>query len=78
MDGHEILGVAGSALIIGMYALLQLQRVRSGTPLYLWGNLTGSAFILFSLTRDWNLGAAIIQIFFIGISAYGLAFNRDR
>ena len=78
MGIHDIAGIAGSALIIGMYALLQAGRTRSGARLYLIGNMAGSGLILYSLTVDWNLGAAIIQMFFIAISLYGLAFNRDR
>ena len=78
MDVHDYLGVIGSAMIISIYALLQAGRLRSGAPLYLWGNLIGSGLIPVSLSRDWNLGAAIIEIFFICISLYGLAFNHDR
>jgi hypothetical protein len=78
IDFHEALGTFGSGLIILMYLMLQTGRLRSGSRIYLLSNLIGSALILYSLSVDWNLSAAIIQMFFIAISVYGLAFNHDR
>lgn len=67
------LGLIGVAFYIGSYAALQIGLLRgSGYP-YTLLNLFAAILVLVSLTKEFNLSSAIIQITWIGISLFGLA-----
>jgi len=68
-----ILGLAGSALVVGAYLLNQLGRLPSSDWRFAAANLAGALAILLSLTDAWNLPSAIIELFWAAISLYGLA-----
>ena len=65
-------GLIGVALYLGAYAALQLGLLKGGGPAYTWLNLAAAAFVLTSLTADFNLASALIQISWITISLVGL------
>jgi hypothetical protein len=65
-------GIAGVALVLVAYFLLQSGRLAASAPAYSWLNLLGSLAILVSLTHAFNLSSFVIQIAWIAISAYGL------
>ncbi|HQU74404.1 MAG: hypothetical protein KDI06_02665 [Calditrichaeota bacterium] len=69
---YDIPGNIGVALLIAAYWMLQSGRLHAGQPLYSVLNGLGAAFILFSLFFDFNLSAAIIEVFWLAISFYGL------
>ncbi|MDD3516926.1 MAG: permease [Chromatiales bacterium] len=69
----DFIGNIGVAMVIAAYFLLQLGRWRAHDLSYLVCNLTGAALVLFSLAYAFNLSAAIIQLFWIGISLFGIA-----
>lgn len=77
LDFSNLAGCAGALLIVVAY----LGNLQGWLPArdrrYPLANLIGSSLILASLYRDWNLSAAIIEIFWAMISLYGLA-NRPR
>lgn len=73
-----MLGIIGVAMILVAYAGLQLSRMRNTGLPYLWLNLVGAVFILFSLFFHWNLPSFIIEICWILITLYGFRQRRQR
>lgn len=67
------LGHFGVAVYLGAYALLQAGILRGSGYLYTLANLTAAALVLAGLTVAFNLSSALIQVFWIGISLFGLA-----
>lgn len=68
----EIVGLLGVILYVGAYAALQCGLLRSNGYAYAAANLLAAALVLLSLSRDFNLSAAISQIVWIVISVVGL------
>lgn len=73
----DIIGVFGTSLIVIAYFLLQKGAVAGHDWSYLWLNLIGAIMLLYSLYWAWNTASVIIEIFWIGISVYGMA-NKLR
>ncbi|MGD9107867.1 MAG: hypothetical protein PVI75_01690 [Gammaproteobacteria bacterium] len=69
---YDTVGIIGDILIIGAYFLLQLGKVSAKGFPYLFLNLLGALFLLFSLIFAWNLAAFIIEISWALISIYGI------
>ena len=82
MSLHDVVGLAGVALIVVMYVLLQTGRTTAERPSFSVGNAVGSALILYSLAFDFNFAAALIEVFWLLISLYGLwramRMNRSK
>jgi hypothetical protein len=72
MSLHDVVGLAGVALIMAMYVLLQTGRTSAARPSFSIGNAVGSALILYSLAFDFNFSAALIEVFWLLISLYGI------
>jgi predicted membrane protein len=68
----DIIGVCGTALLVMAYFLLQAEKMKSDDYSYLYMNAIAAALLLFSLCVHFNLGSFIIEIFWIGISIYGI------
>jgi paired small multidrug resistance pump len=69
---HTVAGVVGSALIMVAYAANQQEWLSARDWRYSVVNLLGALLILWSLYHDWNLAAAVMEIFWVAISLYGL------
>jgi len=69
---HDLLGLVGVALIVVMYVLLQTGRTAADRPSFSVGNAAGSGLILISLAYDFNFAAALIEVFWLLISLFGL------
>lgn len=68
----QILGLIGAGCYITAYGGLQL-RLWHGTSLrYILINLTAASLVLVSLTANFNLASAIIQITWVCISLFGI------
>jgi hypothetical protein len=65
-------GLIGVSLIVYAYFLLQKGCVTSHGPRYLWLNMAGSVLVFLSLIEEWNLPSFVIEVFWIGITGYGL------
>jgi len=80
VDIQDIAGIAGAALIIVAYLLLQLRKIDAENVWFSVVNAGGAALILASLWFDFNLAAAIIESFWLLISLYGVgvAINRPQ
>jgi hypothetical protein len=68
----NILGLVGSATVIVAYFAVARGSIAADSRPYYLANLLGAALIFASLWWAWNLAAAIVEIFWAAISAYGL------
>ncbi len=68
---HDLIGNLGVVLIVGPYFWMQIGRISGQSPVYSLVNAVGAAFILVSLYFNFNLSAAIIEIFWLAISLMG-------
>ena len=69
-------GLLGVGLIILAYLLVQIEKLASHDMRYLLLNLIGALLHIVSLLRFWNLASFIIELFWVGISLYGLFRSR--
>ena len=68
----DIVGMAGTSLVVGAFFLLQLNKVNPKGLLYNVMNLIGALFLLFSLCINFNLASFVIELFWIAASLIGL------
>lgn len=69
---YDILGTLGVTIIIITYILLQLEYVRSKQLVYSLFNAIGSALILISLYFSFNFPSAVVEVFWLLISLFGV------
>jgi hypothetical protein len=69
----DIVGFTGVALIVTTYFLSQVGRMSVERPLYPALNGLGALLIIYSLTHTFNLASFVIELFWLTISAIGLA-----
>ncbi|THD34504.1 MAG: cyclic nucleotide-binding protein [Sphingomonas sp.] len=72
MTLYDAIGLAGTALILGTYALTVAGRVDAKQPAALLGNFLAASLILVSLAHDFNLSAAIVESAWALIAGIGL------
>ena len=72
----DLLGIAGSVCIVVAYYLTISGRLDLRRPLYSLLNAIGAAMLLISLSVDFNLGATVIESFWLAISLYGVFRSR--
>lgn len=76
---HDVVGNAGVLCIVGCYLLLQLEKIDSRSLKFSLINLVGAGLILISLSVEFNLAAAMIEIFWVIISLIGVGrYWRNR
>lgn len=73
IGGSDIVGLVGVSFIVGTYFLSQIGRMDVRRPLYPALNGCGAILILFSLSHSFNLASFVIELFWLAISAIGLA-----
>lgn len=72
-------GLAGVAMVLVAYLLMQTRHLDGRGVGYLLLNGIGSLLVLLSLFKTFNLSAFVIQCFWIAISIYGLLrWARER
>ena len=64
--------MAGTALVVLAYYLLQLEKVDPKGLKYNLMNFFGAVLLLISLSFTFNLASYIIELFWIGASLIGL------
>ena len=69
---YQFVGVLGFILYMMSYFLLQIGRLKGSGNAYILMNLSAATFVLISLTQNFNLASALIQISWILISFIGL------
>lgn len=72
------IGVMGFFIYVGGFFALCIGRLNSTQPLYFALVFTAAVCVLVSLWADFNLSAAMIQVFYILMSLGGLALRRRR
>ena len=78
---HDLAGNLGVLLIVGSYFWMQLGRISGQSVPYSLANAFGAALILVSLYFDFNLSAAVIEVFWLVISLMGAVLaskSRDH
>jgi hypothetical protein len=73
-----VFGLVGSGLVVLAYLLNQTGRLASADWRFPAANLAGALAILLSLIDAWNLPSALIEVFWVAISLYGLARSLRR
>lgn len=68
----NIVGISGTALLIFSYFMLQKGSMKGDDWSYLWLNLVAATMISYSLFWFWNWASVLIEIFWIGITIYGM------
>lgn len=69
----DVIGISGVACVLAAFFLLQIEKVRGDSLLYLMLNLTGACLLIVSLMVTFNLASFIIEICWLAISLFGLA-----
>ena len=72
LSSYGLAGILGVELYIGTYAAQQIVYLRGRGYSYAGLNLAASACVLISLSEEFNLSSAMIQICWISISAIGM------
>ncbi len=72
------LGLIGVFLVLAMYFMLQIGRIRAETLAYSLINGCGSVLILFSLYFYFNLSSAVIESAWLAISLFGISGRCAR
>ncbi len=72
MTIYDVVGLAGTALILGTYALTVGGRIDARRAPGLAGNFLGATLILVSLSHDFNLSAVIVESAWALIAGIGL------
>jgi CRP-like cAMP-binding protein len=70
---YSTLGALGVLLYLGAYAALQLGWLKGASSTYTILNLLAASSVLASLLEEFNLFSALIQIFWVLISIFGLS-----
>jgi len=65
-------GLAGVMMILAAYAGVQLERMQPRRAPALLLNFVGASLVLYSLSADFNLAAAIMEAAWAAIALYGL------
>ncbi|WP_220720484.1 CBU_0592 family membrane protein [Agarivorans litoreus] len=75
----DIVGLLGTALVVGSFFLLQLERLNPKQLAYNLMNLSGAILLLISLCINFNLASFVIELFWIGASVVGIVkyFKRE-
>jgi hypothetical protein len=72
------LGLLGFAIYVCAFLCLSLGRLNNQGPLYFMLVLVASICVLASLWADFNLAAALIQAFYIAMSAGAILLRLRR
>ena len=78
LQWHDWLGSLGVLIIVAAYLWLQIGRIAGQNVVFSGANLLGSMLILVSLYFNFNFSAALIEIFWIVISLFGLVMGLRR
>jgi hypothetical protein len=68
----NIIGMFGTALVVGTYFMLQLDHLDAKGLAYNVCNLLGAILLLISLLVHFNLASFVIELFWIAASLVGL------
>ncbi|MGX6647891.1 CBU_0592 family membrane protein [Maricaulaceae bacterium MS644] len=69
----DFIGIAGVACVLAAFFLLQIEKVRGDSLLYLLLNLFGACLLIVSLLVTFNLASFVIEVCWLAISLFGLS-----
>ena len=72
MTIYDVVGLTGTVIMLGTYALTVAGRIDAQRVPGLIGNFAGAALVLVSLSHDFNLSAAIVEGVWALIAVVGL------
>lgn len=72
MDIFQIISFIGMLFVVVAYLLLQMDKLDRKSMSFQVLNLIGAILLLISLFVHFNLGSFIIEVFWIGITLYGI------
>ncbi len=72
MDIYTFIGLIGVAGYVAAYTMLQLGFLDGNSVSYSVANVVAASFVLVSLTQDFNLASAMIQVIWIAVGTIGL------
>jgi len=72
MTLYDIIGLAGTAVMLATYGLTVMGRIDAQRAPALAGNFLGAGAVLISLSHDFNLSAAVIEAAWALIAGVGL------
>jgi predicted membrane protein len=75
MDIFQAIGFIGMIFIVWAYFLLQTGKYSIDSLYYQLLNLIGAILLIISLFVHFNLGSFLIEVFWIGITLYGMYKN---
>ncbi|MDQ2802829.1 MAG: hypothetical protein M3Y41_09140 [Pseudomonadota bacterium] len=78
MTALVVAGFVGAAAVIAAYFANQQGWLASTDWRFPLANLVGASLIMASLYAEWNFPSAVIEVFWIAISAYGLFRSTSR
>lgn len=68
-----MIGSIGTALYICSYLLINTGKLSGDSPRYIVMNMVAALLVLISLSESFNLPSFMIQVFWVGISVFGLS-----
>ncbi len=74
----EVIGVTGFVLYVINYGLLTIGKLTSQQAGYFVLNWLAATFVLIGLMSSFNLASALIQVFWIVISSWGIYVRFGR
>ncbi len=72
LSTEQAIGLGGAVLYSVSYLLAAYDRLPSQSPLYYVSKLVAATMVLISLSQNFNLASAVIQVFFISVSLIGI------
>ncbi|MBN2963854.1 hypothetical protein JWV37_03590 [Sulfurospirillum sp. T05] len=78
LDIFQWIGFFGMACVVYAYFLIQAEKVHKSDKLYQWLNLIGAILLIISLLVHFNLGSFLIEVFWIGITVYGMVKSKKK
>ncbi|MCJ0825138.1 hypothetical protein MQC88_04070 [Luteimonas sp. 50] len=70
---YDWVGIAGTLMVLGAFALLQAGRVSGTGIVYQLLNLFGAGGVLLSLLGTFNVSVFLLEATWVLISGYGIA-----
>ena len=72
MGMSDVVGLIGVALLIVTYAMLQFDRIDPKGFWYSFNNMIVAVLVTVSLLYSFNLASMVIEVFWFGLSVYGI------
>lgn len=69
----QLVGLAGACAYIVNYVLITSRTITTESPVFFVNNLLASSLVMISLADAFNMATALIQVFWVGVSLWGLA-----